>query len=101
MSWIHLDDLVGIICHALENPMSGAVNGTAPNPATNSQFTAELARALGRPAVFPVPGFALKALFGEMAGMLLEGQRVLPKAAEAAGYKFQYPELGPALRASL
>lgn len=101
MSWIHLDDLVGIICHALENPMSGPVNGTAPNPVTNSQFTAELARALGRPAVFPVPSFALKAMFGEMAGMLLEGQRVLPKAAEAAGYKFQYPELGPALRASL
>jgi uncharacterized protein (TIGR01777 family) len=98
MSWIHLDDLVGIICHALTNPMSGAFNGTAPNPVTNSDFTSELASALGRPALFPVPGFALKAMFGEMAEMLLGGQRVLPRATEAAGYRFQYPELGAALR---
>jgi hypothetical protein len=98
MSWIHLDDLVGIICHALSNPMSGAFNGTAPNPVTNAEFTSELARALGRPALFPVPGFALKAIFGEMAEMLLGGQRVLPRATEAAEYRFQYPELGPALR---
>jgi hypothetical protein len=98
MSWIHLDDLVGIICHALAHPMSGAFNGTAPNPVTNSEFTSELAGALGRPALFPVPGFALKAMFGEMAEMLLGGQRVLPRATEAAGYRFQYPELGPALR---
>jgi hypothetical protein len=98
MSWIHLDDLVGIICHALTNPMSGAFNGTAPSPVTNSDFTSELGRALGRPALFPVPGFALKAMFGEMAEMLLGGQRVLPRATEAAGYRFQYPQLGPALR---
>jgi hypothetical protein len=98
MSWIHLDDLVGIIYHALTNPMSGAFNGTAPNPVTNSDFTSELARALGRPALFPVPGFALKAMFGEMAEMLLGGQRVLPRVTEAAGYRFQYPELDPALR---
>ena len=98
MSWIHLDDLVGIIHHALTNPMSGAFNGTAPKPVTNSDFTNELARALGRPALFPVPPFALKALFGEMAEMLLGGQRVLPRATEAAGYRFQYPDLAPALR---
>ena len=98
MSWIHLDDLVGIICHALVNPMNGAFNGTAPNPVTNAEFTSELAGALGRPALFPVPAFALKAMFGEMSEMLLGGQRVLPKATEAAGYRFQYPELGPALR---
>jgi uncharacterized protein len=101
MSWIHLDDLAGIICHALEHPMSGAFNGTAPNPATNSEFTSELARTLGRPAVFPVPEFAIKAIFGEMAGILLGSQRVLPKATEAAGYRFHYPQLGPALRAVL
>jgi uncharacterized protein (TIGR01777 family) len=101
MSWIHLDDLVGIICHALTNPMSGAFNGTAPSPVTNSQFTSELASALGRPALFPVPGFALKAMFGEMSEMLLGGQRVLPRATEAAGYRFQYPQLGPALRTIL
>jgi uncharacterized protein (TIGR01777 family) len=97
MSWIHIDDLVGIICHALTNPMSGVFNGTAPNPVTNSDFTAKLAGALGRPALFPVPALALKAMFGEMAGMLLGSQRVLPRATEAAGYKFQYPELAPAL----
>ena len=99
MPWIHLDDLVGIICYALDNPLSGACNGTAPNPVTNSEFTGELARALGRPAIFPVPAIALKAIFGEMSEVLLASQRVLPKAAEAAGYRFQYPELGPALRA--
>lgn len=98
MSWIHLDDLVGIICHALINPMNGPFNGTAPNPVTNAQFTSELAGALGRPALFPVPAFALKAMFGEMSEMLLGGQRVLPEATKAAGYRFQYPELGPALR---
>lgn len=101
MSWIHLDDLVGIICHALENPMSGAFNGTAPNPARNSEFTTELARALHRPALFPVPPVALKLMFGEMAEMLVGGQRVLPQATEAAGYRFRYPDLGSALRAVL
>ena len=101
MSWIHLDDLVGIIHHALVNSMNGAFNGTAPNPVTNAAFTSELAGALGRPAIFPVPGFALKAMFGEMAEMLLGGQRVLPKATEGAGYRFQHPELGPALRTIL
>ncbi|HTM49722.1 MAG TPA: TIGR01777 family oxidoreductase [Bryobacteraceae bacterium] len=97
MSWIHIDDLVGIISHALRNPISGAFNGTAPNPVTNAEFTRQLASVLGRPAVFPVPGFALKALFGEMAEMLLGGQKALPRAAEAAGYKFRYRDLEPAL----
>jgi uncharacterized protein (TIGR01777 family) len=101
MSWIHLDDLVGIICHALTNPMSGAFNAAAPNAVTNSQFTQKLAAALGRPALFPVPEFALKALFGEMASVLLASQRVLPQATEAAGYRFEYPELAPALRSVL
>jgi uncharacterized protein (TIGR01777 family) len=101
MSWIHVDDLVGIIHHALTNPMSGAFNGAAPNPVTNADFTTTLAAALGRPAIFPVPGFALKLMFGEMASMLLGSQRVLPRATEAAGYKFQYPELAAALRSIL
>jgi len=98
MSWIHLDDLVGVIRHAIEHPLNGVVNGTAPNPATNSQFTGELAVALRRPALFPVPAFALKAMFGEMSEMLLSSQRVLPKAAESSGYRFQFPQLGEALR---
>jgi uncharacterized protein len=98
MSWIHLDDLVGILCHALTNPMSGVFNGTAPNPVTNADFTAALGKELGRPTLFPVPAFALKAMFGEMAEILLGGQRVLARATETAGYRFQYPELGGALR---
>jgi uncharacterized protein (TIGR01777 family) len=97
MSWVHVDDVVGILCHALTNPISGVFNATAPNPVTNAQFTTELARALGRPAIFPVPEFALKAMFGEMANMLLGGQRVLPRATLEAGYKFQYPDLAGAL----
>jgi len=98
MSWVHLDDLTGIIAYALSNPLSGAFNGTAPNPAVNSEFTRQLASALGRPALFPVPEFALQAIFGEMSGMLTGSQRVLPRATEAAGYRFQYPDLQPALR---
>ena len=98
MSWVHVDDVVGIICHALTNPLSGVFNATAPNPVTNAQFTAELGRSLGRPAVFPVPEFVLKAVLGETADVLLKGQRVAPKATQAAGYRFQYPDLAGALR---
>ena len=98
MSWIHLDDLVGIIHHALTTAMQGPVNGTAPKPATNLEFTQALASAMGRPAIFPVPAFVVKALFGEMSSVLLGSQRVLPSAAEAADYHYQYPELRAALK---
>ena len=98
MSWIHLDDLVGIIHHALTTAMQGPVNGTAPKPATNLEFTQALASAMGRPAIFPVPAFVVKALFGEMSSVLLGSQRVLPRVAEAAGYRYQYPELRAALK---
>jgi uncharacterized protein (TIGR01777 family) len=97
MSWIHVDDLVGIILHAIQKTVSGPLNGTAPNPLRNTAFTAELAAALHRPALFPAPAFALKLMFGEMSGILLGSQRVLPKAAEAAGFRFAFPELAPAL----
>ncbi|MBI1788169.1 MAG: TIGR01777 family protein [Acidobacteria bacterium] len=97
MSWIHLDDLVGLIRHAIEQPLSGALNGVGPNPATNAALTSALAGVLRRPAIFPVPGFVAKTLFGEMAEVILGSQKVLPKAAEAAGYKFRYPELRGAL----
>jgi len=97
MSWIHLEDLAAMIQFALTNAVSGALNGTAPNPVINSDFTRTLAAALHRPAVFPVPGFALRLLFGEMSEILLASQRALPKAAEAAGFSFRYPELGAAL----
>lgn len=98
MSWVHVNDLVGIIRHAIEKPVNGAVNGTAPNPVTNAEFTRQLASALHRPAGFPVPEIALKALFGDMAEILVTGQRVLPGVAEATGYQFAFPQLGPALR---
>jgi uncharacterized protein (TIGR01777 family) len=99
MSWIHLDDVTGLIEFALHNAaMKGPVNTTAPNPVTNEQFTQELAHALHRPALMHVPAFTLKLMFGEMASVLLDSQRVLPRAALAAGYRFRYSEPGPALR---
>jgi uncharacterized protein (TIGR01777 family) len=97
MSWVHMDDLVGIVQHALENPLSGPLNGTAPNPVTNADFTKALSHGISRPAVVPMPAFTLKLLFGEMADVMLASQRVLPKATEAAGYTFRYPSLEPAL----
>jgi uncharacterized protein len=97
MSWIHHEDLAGIYRFALTNPLRGPVNGVAPQPVTNAEFTREMGQALKRPTIFPVPGFALRLLFGDMAEMLLGGQRALPVQAEAAGYRFRYPRLGPAL----
>jgi uncharacterized protein len=97
MSWIHLADLAAMFQFAVENPVRGALNGVAPIPVTNADFTQTLARAVHRPAVFPVPVFGLKLLFGEMSDILLASQRVVPAAAEAAGFQFKFPELGGAL----
>ncbi len=97
MSWIHLQDLVGLYQFALTQPIRGPVNGTAPNPATNADFTRALAGALHRPAIFPVPGFALKMLFGEMSEIVLISERVLPKVAQANNFAFRFPELDAAL----
>jgi hypothetical protein len=97
MSWIHVADIVGLIRYALDNPVSGVVNATAPNPVRNSEFARELGSALHRPAIFPVPAVALRILLGKMADVLLASQRVLPQAALTAGYRFAYPELRPAL----
>ena len=97
-SWIHIDDAVNLILFALENgQVRGALNATAPNPVTNAQFTRELARVLHRPAIFPVPPFALRLMFGEMADVVLASQRVLPAGAQAAGFQFRYSDLAPAL----
>jgi len=98
MSWIHIADIVGLIRYAIARPLSGVMNATAPNPVRNREFTYELARALRRPAVVPMPTLALRILLGQMANVLLASQRVLPKTAEAAGYQFAFPELGAALR---
>lgn len=100
MSWIAIDDLIGILVFALENEnLSGAVNATAPNPATNEQFTDALGKVLHRPTFIPVPAFGIKLLFGEMGEtLLLQGCRVIPKKLPEAGFEFQFPELENALR---
>ena len=97
MSWIHIDDLISLMTAALTNSMAGPVNGVGPQPVINAEFTRVLAAAVKRPAIFPVPAAALKLMFGEMSEVVLASQRVLPKQAESAGFRFRYPELAPAL----
>jgi len=98
-SWIHQDDLVDLIIYAIANPqVSDALNGTAPQPVTNAQFTVALAKAINRPAFLPVPAAALVLIFGEGASVLLDGQRVLPKKAELNQFKFKYPDIDSALK---
>lgn len=98
MSWIHVEDMIHLILFAVTNAaLHGPANATAPHPVTNAEFTRVLAATLHRPAIFVVPGFALKLALGEMAEVVLTGQRVAPSAAQAAGFQFQYPELAPAL----
>ncbi len=102
MSWIHLGDLIGLIEWSLTHPeLSGAVNATSPHPVTMRELCTALARALRRPSWAPVPGFALRLLLGEMADVLLTGQRVIPTAAHRSGFTFRFPELAPALDACL
>ncbi len=97
MSWIHASDLAEMIRFALENPSPPVLNGVAPGPVTNADFTRALAAALHRPAFFSVPKVALRMLFGEMADMLFASQRVASTAAESAGFRFQHPQLAAAL----
>ena len=98
MSWIHIEDVIGLIQFALANDaLAGPVNATAPKPVTNSEFTRDLGSALHRPAIFPVPKFALKMMFGEMAEVIIASQRVVPAVAVNPGYRFRFPELSPAL----
>jgi uncharacterized protein len=101
MSWIHLDDWVGIVRWALAtNGVSGPLNLTAPAPVTNADFGRALGRALGRPSFIPTPAFPLRLALGEMAdALILGGQRVLPARAEAMGYRFKYATVDDALRA--
>jgi hypothetical protein len=98
MPWIHADDIVGLYLAALDNEQwSGPINGTAPNPVTNTEFSKALGRALHRPSLFPVPAFVIRARYGEMAEIVTEGQRAVPAAALANGYEFAEPELDAAL----
>ncbi|SIO63091.1 hypothetical protein SAMN05444166_7239 [Singulisphaera sp. GP187] len=101
MSWIHIDDIVGILLLALDNPQaSGPINGTAPNPVRNVEFSRALAKTLWRPcAPFGPPDPLLRAVLGEVADVITKGQKVLPTRALALGYSFKYPTLETALRA--
>lgn len=102
MSWIHRDDLVGLVVDALKkDAYRGPVNASAPQPATNEEFTRVLGQVLARPTLFRVPAIALRLALGEMADVLLTGQRVIPAVADRIGYRWRYPELTPALHASV
>jgi uncharacterized protein (TIGR01777 family) len=99
MSWIAIDDLLSVIHHVLAHDgLRGPVNAVAPHPVTNAEFTRALGRVVGRPAVAPVPGFAARLAFGEMAdALLLSSARVLPEKLQASGFQFRYPTLDAAL----
>lgn len=101
-SWIHRDDVLGIIKFLLEDEtISGAVNATAPNPVRNREFSSALGMALRRPSSFSVPGFLVRVALGEFGDVILQGQRVIPERLLNAGYQFKYPEINEALKAIL
>jgi uncharacterized protein (TIGR01777 family) len=100
--WVEIDDVAGAIVHTITtDAASGPVNVVAPNPATNAELARALGRVLRRPAVMPVPGAALRLLYGEMAQVVTTGARVVPRRLQELGYTFRQPELEPALRAAL
>ena len=102
MSWIHVDDLVRMYLFAADSAtLSEPLNGSSPHPVTNAEFTKALAHAIHRPAVIPIPKFALKLVLGEMSTFLFTSLRVIPKAAENAGFTFEYPQIEKALAASV
>ena len=100
-SWIHREDVVGLIVHLLDSDYHGAANGTAPEPVRQKEFARILGRALHRPAFMPAPAFALKAVLGGFSFELLASRRVLPNVAQRIGYRFQYPDLNSCLQAEL
>jgi uncharacterized protein (TIGR01777 family) len=100
--WIHIDDVVGALLFALDSSEAdGPLNLTAPEPVTNKEFSKALGRALHRPSVMPVPGFAIKLLYGEMAMIVTTGVRAVPKRLLELGYRFQRADLGDALSAAV
>jgi hypothetical protein len=102
MPWVHVDDVVGILLHALrEEGIRGPLNAVGPRPVTNAELTRALGRALHRPAVLTVPTFALRVAFGELSEVLTASQRVLPAVAERTGYAFLHAALAGALAAAL
>jgi hypothetical protein len=97
--WVHVEDVAGLVVHALSSASaSGALNAAAPGSVRNREFAAALGRALSRPAILPVPPFALKMALGESARVLTASQRALPRRTQATGFRFQWPELEPALK---
>jgi hypothetical protein len=96
-SWIHVDDEVGVLLHAIDGA-EGVLNATAPNPVTNRDFTHALGRAVHRPTIFPVPAFAAALMLGEGGTVLTEGQRVVPRRTVESGYVFRHQALDEALQ---
>ncbi len=102
VSWIHLDDVIGLALTCCEDDRwSGPINATAPHPATNAELSRALGRALHRPSLLPVPGLAVRMLYGEMAELVTAGARVVPAKALVLGYAFKHPELDEALADTL
>ncbi len=102
MPWIAADDLVGLYLAALDDERyRGPVNGSAPEPVTNREFSKALGRALHRPTIAPIPGFAIRALYGDMAEIVTEGQRAVPTRALANGFTFAHEDLDAALKTAL
>jgi len=99
LSWIHRDDWVAMVRWALLNAIAGPLNVTSPNPVTNAEFARALGKALHRPALMPAPAFAVRLVLGEMADVILTGQRVFPDKAHELGFDFSYPTLESALAA--
>jgi len=98
VAWVHLDDVVGALLFCLDQgDARGPVNLTAPVPVTNAELSRALGHALGRPAILPVPAFALRLLYGEMSQMVTTGQRVIPERLRELGYRFAHPEITEAL----
>jgi len=98
MSWIHIDDLIELIAFLIkESTVRGVFNATSPFPVTNREFTQALAEAVHRPAILPVPAFALRLALGEMAQVVLASQRAIPDAAQRAGFVFEHPDIFAAL----
>jgi uncharacterized protein (TIGR01777 family) len=99
MSWIHIDDEVGLILFALDHAeIGGPLNAAAPNPVTNREMSKAIGKALGRPSFWPTPGFMLRVALGEVAQIITTGQRVRPRKALDAGYTFKFTEIDAALK---
>jgi len=99
--WIHVDDLVRVFLHCIDEPIEGAVNAVAPEVVTNAELTRALGEVLARPTIFPVPAFAIRLAMGEVASELLDSKRVVPARLLDGGFEFRNPTLAGALRAEV